>query len=217
MGFKPRKNAATDNAPRAASPASLTAAFPKRQIANAITATTAGLIPISTDATCGNDPKRRYAHANPPVIRAAGRMKLAPATHSPAQPPRTNPTLIAISVDVGPGIRFAAPSMSRNCCRVTHCRLRTISPSIRAMWAAGPPKLMAPSLRNREASSRRRAESDVGASSDVAFLDSFTIELLQLEACQTRTGKQQEKQAHQHGKIGSCVADHEPEALPAAS
>ena len=36
-------------------------------------------------------------------MSAAGRMKLTPATPSPAQPARTNPTLIAISVDVGPG------------------------------------------------------------------------------------------------------------------
>jgi hypothetical protein len=60
-------------------------------------------------------------------------MKLTPATPSPIQPARINPTLIAISVDVGPGIRFAAPSMSRNCWRVTHCRLLTISASMIAM------------------------------------------------------------------------------------
>jgi hypothetical protein len=60
-------------------------------------------------------------------------MKLDPATVSPIHPARAKPTLIASSVEVGPGIKFAAPTMSRNCCRVTHWRLRTISASIKAM------------------------------------------------------------------------------------
>lgn len=80
-------------------------------------------------------------------------MKLAPATHSPAHPARTYPVLMASSVDVGPGMRFAAPSMSRNCWRVIHFRRWTTSDSIRAICAAGPPKLIVPNFRNKKESS----------------------------------------------------------------
>src|SRR5579863_9405030 len=63
---------------------------------------------------------------------------------------------MAVSVEVGPGIRLAAPSMSRNCCRSTQRRLWTTSVSNSAMCAAGPPKPITPSLRKRPASSRSR-------------------------------------------------------------
>src|SRR5215831_10832537 len=137
-------------------------------------------------------------------------MKLAPATHRPGHPACTNPVLMAISVEVGPGMRFAAPSMSRNCWRVTHCRLRTISLSISAIWAAGPPKLTAPSLRKREASSRSLGPSEARGKSSFVAPCSFKVgSLLPLTA---RTGNQQEQEAHQHGKVGAGIADHEPEA-----
>jgi hypothetical protein len=58
IGLSPTKNTTRDNAPSTPSPASLTAVFPKRQMAMVITATTAGLIPVRTDIACGNDPKR---------------------------------------------------------------------------------------------------------------------------------------------------------------
>src|ERR1700722_20321909 len=66
--------------------------------------------------------------------------------------------------------------MSRNCWRVSHCRFPTTSDSIRAVCAAGPPKLMAPSLRKSAASSCRRARliPPRGGSSPVAVAWGFT-------------------------------------------
>jgi hypothetical protein len=87
------------------------------------------------------------------VISIAGRMKLTPATTSPAQRRRLHPTWIAISVEFGPGMRFVAPSRSRNCSSVSHVRLRTTSSRIIVMWAAGPPKAVAPRRRNSADSS----------------------------------------------------------------
>ena len=56
--FSPKKKAANARAPRAANPKSLTAVFPNRQMAIAITASTAGLIPAKIAAACGRLPKR---------------------------------------------------------------------------------------------------------------------------------------------------------------
>ena len=162
IGFRPNKNAASENPPSRASPTSFIAVFPKRQIAIAITAMTAALVPPRSDTAGVKAPNLMYAHANIPVIRAAGMMKLTPAMQSPDQPARTKPTLIAISVEVGPGIRLAAPSMSRNCCCVTHCRLRTTSASMRA-------------------SSRRQVPRDAGGESWVSC-GSFTPSLWFLPA-----------------------------------
>src|SRR5216684_2643280 len=61
---------------------------------------------------------------------------------------------IAISVEFGPGIRFVAPSMSRNSSCEIHPRRRTNSSSIIAIFAAGPPKAVVPSRRNETAISR---------------------------------------------------------------
>lgn len=44
----------------------------------------------------------------------AGTMKHTPAASNPRHPARLNPTWIAISVELGPGIRLVAPSKSRN-------------------------------------------------------------------------------------------------------
>src|SRR5262245_22772351 len=63
---------------------------------------------------------------------------------------------MAISVEFGPGMRLVAPRRSRNCSRVSHRRRRTTSSSISAMWAAGPPKPITPSLRKRRATSFTR-------------------------------------------------------------
>src|SRR5437868_8019401 len=90
-----------------------------------------------------------------PTISAAGRMKQLPATISPGHPARWYPTWIAISVEFGPGIRLVAPSRSRNFSRVSQPRRVTISSSIIAMWAAGPPNAIVPSFKNKNASSTR--------------------------------------------------------------
>ena len=44
----------------------------------------------------------------------AGTMKHTPPTISPRQPALRKPMWIAISVEFGPGIRFVAPTRSRN-------------------------------------------------------------------------------------------------------
>ena len=87
-------------------------------------------------------------------MQNAGRMNAAPAVRRPGSPARARPMWIASSVEFGPGIRFVAPTKSRNWSRVNQRRRRTTSISIRAMWAAGPPKPMAPSLRKTRLSSR---------------------------------------------------------------
>src|SRR5215469_8877634 len=58
---------------------------------------------------------------------------------------------MAISVELGPGMRFAAPRRSRNSCGVSHRRRRTNSSSIIAMWTAGPPNASVPSFRKLNA------------------------------------------------------------------
>src|SRR5262249_55548757 len=58
---------------------------------------------------------------------------------------------MAISVELGPGMRFAAPRRSRNSCGVSHRRRRTNSSSIIAMWTAGPPNASVPSFRKLSA------------------------------------------------------------------
>src|SRR5262249_2265037 len=156
-------------------------------------------------AACGIDPNRTYAQANAPVITAAGKMKLAPATHKPVHPPRPKPVLIAISVELGPGIRFTAPSMSRNCCLVTHCRLWSLAESISAMRAAGQPNQIIRSWRKRRASSINRVRTEACRNSTVVVCTSFESFIA------IAASRDQEKQeAHQHCKIGPRVADHIP-------
>src|SRR5579883_608892 len=65
---------------------------------------------------------------------------------------------MASSVELGPGMRLAPPSKSRNSCSLTHLRRWTTSWRIMAMWAAGPPKAMKPSLRKSAATSPRWPE-----------------------------------------------------------
>src|ERR1700687_4928520 len=62
-----------------------------------------------------------------------------------------------ISVELGPGMRFAAPSRSRNLSRVSQPRRRTTSSSIIAMCAAGPPKAVVPRRKYSRASSHKAA------------------------------------------------------------
>src|SRR5665647_1980341 len=82
-------------------------------------------------------------------------MKHVPATIRPSQPARRNPRWIASSVELGPGIRFVAPTRSRNSERDTQPRRVTTSSSIIAIWAAGPPKAVVPRRRNTRATSPR--------------------------------------------------------------
>ena len=63
---------------------------------------------------------------------------------------------MAISVELGPGIRLVAPNRSRKRWRVSQPRRATTSSSIMAMWAAGPPKPRIPSFRKTRANSLRR-------------------------------------------------------------
>src|ERR1700678_102620 len=79
---------------------------------------------------------------------------------------------IASSVELGPGIRLAAPSRSRNLSDESHRRRRTISFSMIAMCAAGPPKAVKPSRRKSAASSARLARglSPATVSSAIAML-----------------------------------------------
>src|SRR5262249_26885465 len=58
---------------------------------------------------------------------------------------------MAISVELGPGMRLAAPRRSRNSCGVSHRRRRTNSSSIMAMCTAGPPNASVPSFRKLSA------------------------------------------------------------------
>src|SRR5438093_6434782 len=85
-------------------------------------------------------------------------MKHAPATRRPGNPARACPMWIAISVELGPGIRLVAPTRSMNFSCDSQPRRRTTSSSIMAMCAAGPPKPMVPSFRKSHASSFKRAE-----------------------------------------------------------
>ena len=65
---------------------------------------------------------------------------------------------MAISVELGPGIREVAPTMSRNSAFDIQRRTVTTSRRIMAIWPAGPPKANTPSRRNRLATSLSLAE-----------------------------------------------------------
>src|SRR5208337_4090093 len=82
-------------------------------------------------------------------------MKQRPATSRPAQRARCQPMKIASSVELGPGMRLVTPRRSRNSAWMSQPRRRTTSSSIKAIWAAGPPKAVMPSLRNSRANSPR--------------------------------------------------------------
>src|SRR5471030_216802 len=84
---------------------------------------------------------------------AAGTMKQQPATIRPRHPRLRKPMWMAISVELGPGIKLAAASRSRNSSRVSHALRATNSCSIIAMCAAGPPNAIVPSFRKTSASS----------------------------------------------------------------
>src|SRR5471030_2625426 len=64
----------------------------------------------------------------------------------------------AIFVAIGPGARFVAPRRSRNSSRVIQLRRVTTSLSIIEMWAAGPPKAVAPRRRKSAARSLKGPE-----------------------------------------------------------
>ena len=68
---------------------------------------------------------------------------------------------MAISVELGPGIRLVAPTKSRNRSLVIQPRRLTTSSSIKAIWAAGPPKPIIPILRNKRASCERLGGDEV--------------------------------------------------------
>ena len=79
----------------------------------------------------------------------AGVIKQVPAAINPGHPACKKPIWMAISVELGPGIKFVAPIRSRNSWSSSHWRRSTISRCIMAVWAAGPPKEVVPSLRNK--------------------------------------------------------------------
>src|SRR5712691_877538 len=86
-------------------------------------------------------------------MSTAGRMKQRPARRRPRQPPWRSPIWMAISVELGPGMRFVAPRRSRNSASVSHRRRVTTSSFIMAIWAAGPPNAVKPSRRKSRVSS----------------------------------------------------------------
>jgi hypothetical protein len=90
----------------------------------------------------------------------AGTMKATPATARPAQRRRSQPMWIAISVELGPGIRLVAPRRSRNFSSLSQRRRFTTSSRIIAMCAAGPPNAVAPSRRKSSPSSPREVRGD---------------------------------------------------------
>src|SRR5512138_3632195 len=93
-------------------------------------------------------------------MRTAGLTKHNPPTSNPSQPACRRPMWMAISVELGPGMRLVAPTRSRNSCSPSHLRRWTTSWCIKAMCAAGPPKAVKPSLRNRLATPRSLPERD---------------------------------------------------------
>ena len=116
-------------------------------------AKTTGLIPQSNQEVSGSFPNRTYAHPSAPVISMAGTMKVTPAVMRPDHRRRSQPMWIAISVELGPGMRLTAPRRSKKRSSVSHRRRRTTSSRIIAMCAAGPPNAVAPNLKKRSASS----------------------------------------------------------------
>ncbi len=74
---------------------------------------------------------------------------------------------IASSVEFGQGIRFVAPTRSRNSSRVSHRRRPTTSRSISAMCAAGPPKPIVPELQEQ---TRELPNLDAGLESGLRLL-----------------------------------------------
>ena len=81
---------------------------------------------------------------------------------------------MANSVEVGPGMRLAAPSKSRNSCSLTHWRRFTTSACMMAMCAAGPPKAVNPRRRNSTATSVNRwREGGVDVSFPIFLQESY--------------------------------------------
>src|SRR5438270_10270832 len=62
-------------------------------------------------------------------------------------------TVTGVQTCALPIFRLLAPRRSRNCCSSSHLRRTTTSRRISAIWAAGPPNAMQPSLRKRSATS----------------------------------------------------------------
>src|SRR5271166_6064784 len=124
-------------------------------------------------------------------------MKQKPATSRPAQRARCQPMKIAASVELGPGMRLVAPRRSTNSAWVSQPRRRTTSSSIKAIWAAGPPKAVIPSLRNNRANSPRCFQSP--AAGGVASSTTVWSAIAALRALD-----------HQGGRAGGSRADDEP-------
>src|SRR5579871_594452 len=80
---------------------------------------------------------------------------------------------MASSVELGPGIRLAAPRRSRNSCSDSHWRRRTTSWRMSAMWAAGPPNAMQPSFRKSAATAPSEPRRARAASAELADAGSF--------------------------------------------
>ena len=112
---------------------------PRPHIACSTTAITTGFTPYRSQPTAGTAENSTYAQARATTIAAAGMMNPAPASNRPSRPARSNPKWIAISVELGPGIRFVTPRRSRNRCSESQRRRSTNSCRISATCAAGPP------------------------------------------------------------------------------
>src|SRR3990172_1796009 len=117
---------------------------------------------------------------------------------------------MAISVELGPGIRLVAPTRSRKCSRLIQRRLTTTSSSIMAMWAAGPPKAVKP----------RRRKSAASSFSPPILLFSLLMNRRlfirlqkRIQGPATCANEEQENGTQQHGEIGAGFVCHRPKSL----
>jgi hypothetical protein len=82
---------------------------------------------------------------------------------------------MATPVEIGPGMRLAAPSRLRCSSWVSQARHRTTA-SIRVMWAAGQPKAVAPRRRKKRAGVPRETRGDVAKAADGMPADGLMFE-----------------------------------------
>src|SRR6185503_11855987 len=157
------------------------------------------------------------------TMSTAGAMKQAPVTRSPGRPARMRPRCMAISVELGPGIRFVAPRRSRNASRVSHLRRFTTSSSIMAIWARGPPKAVVPSRRKRKASSRSRTVLPGVSSPAIIDIEAAPRSVLmrrrvppdeqRIEGPAAAAHDEEEDESEEHREVGPGLVEHGPKPV----
>src|SRR5580700_2276363 len=110
---------------------------------------------------------------------------------------------MASSVELGPGIRLAAPKRSRNLSDESHRRCRTISFSMMATCAAGPPKAVKPRRRKRTATSASFPRDPVGRSASIALLRRPAL----VDGQPPRPYEKEKGRAEEHRIVGPCLVD----------